>query len=149
MLDAVSVVEVRFLAEDEVDLVCARLPVSRLGKPGGSYLVAWEDDEPVGHAYLDRRVDPPEMQDVYVAEPFRRRGVATALTAAAERAVAADGHAALSLTVSERNATAIALYERLGYRRTHDPPEHVHGTVQLRTGPLEVDDILLRYEKSL
>jgi GNAT superfamily N-acetyltransferase len=149
MLDALLVTEVRPLTEDAVDLVCARLPVSRLGTPGGVYLVAWQDEEPVGHAHLDRRADPPELQDVYVLEPFRRRGVATELTAAAERAVAADGHAELSLTVSERNAAAIALYERLGYRRTDEPPERVHGTVQLRTGPLDVDDVLLRYAKPL
>jgi [ribosomal protein S18]-alanine N-acetyltransferase len=149
MLDAPRVIEVRPLTEDEVGLVCARLPVSRLGKPGGVYLVAWQGEEPVGHAHLDRRADPPELQDVYVVEPFRRRGVATALTAAAERAAAADGNAELSLSVSERNAAAIALYERLGYRRTDAPPERVHGTVQLRTGPLHVDDVLLRYAKPL
>jgi GNAT superfamily N-acetyltransferase len=149
MLDASGVIQVRPLAEDEVDRVCARLPVSRLGTTGGTYLVAWHDEDPVGHAHLDRRADPPELQDVYVAEAFRRRGIAAALTAAAEEAVAEDGHGALALTVSERNAAAIALYERLGYRRTADPPERVRGTVQIRTGPLEVDDVLLRYEKRL
>ena len=142
-------IEVRPLADDEVERVCARLPVSRLGKPGGTYLVAWQHGEPVGHAHLDRRADPPELQDVYVAEAFRRRGIATALTAAAESAVAADGRRALALTVGHRDAAAIALYERLGYRRTADSPQRVRGTVRIRTGPLEVDDVLVRYEKRL
>ena len=142
-------IEVRQLSESEVEAVCARLPLSRLGQPGGGYLVAWIGTEPIGHGHLDWRENPPELQDVFVDEAFRRRGVATALSAAAERAAAGAGHSTLSLTVSERNTAAIELYERLGYRRTADPPERVRGTVQLRTGPLEVDDVLLRYAKDV
>ena len=142
-------IEVRQLSESEVEAVCARLPLSRLGQPGGGYLVAWLGTQPIGHGHLDWRETPPELQDVFVHEAFRRRGVATALTAAAERAAADGGHSRLSLTVSERNTAAIEVYERLGYRRTADPPERVMGTVQLRTGPLEVDDVLLRYAKDV
>lgn len=140
-------VDVRRLAESELEVVCARLPVSRLGQAGGTYLIAWDGAQPVGHGHLDWRSEPPELQDVFVSEPFRRRGVATAITLAAEQMAADSGQAELSLTVSLRNPAAISLYERLGYRRTGDPPEHVKGTVHLRTGPLEVDDILLRYVK--
>lgn len=140
-------VDVRPLAENELEVVCARLPVSRLGQAGGTYLIAWDGAQPVGHGHLDWRTNPPELQDVFVSEPYRRRGVATAITSAAERAVATRGLAELSLTVSERNAAAIELYERLGYSRTADPPQRVTGRVHLRTGPLEVDDVLLRYVK--
>ena len=53
----------------------------------------------------------------------------------------------LSLTVSVDNAPAQALYRKLGYARTPEPPRRVKGTVALRTGPLEVDDTLLPFEK--
>jgi GNAT superfamily N-acetyltransferase len=145
--DASSVIEVRPLDDADIALVSAFLPLHRLGRPAGGYLVAWTADEPVGHAYIDWGAEVPELQDVFVAEASRRQGVATALTYAAEGAAAAHGYRALSLKVSEGAPAAIALYERLGYRRTADPPERVRGTVQLRIGPLEVDDVLLRYEK--
>ena len=125
------------------------LPLSRLGQPSGEYLVAWLQGEPVGHAYLARDGDPPELQDVWVRDDHRRRGIATALTRAAEARAARLGHERLTLEVSETNGPARALYERLGYVRTADPPRPVRGTVQLRAGPLEVDDVLVRYERRL
>jgi GNAT superfamily N-acetyltransferase len=146
---AALVIEVRPLDEGDVELVSSRLPLHRLGRAGGGYVVAWLSDEPVGHAHVDWSAAPPELQDVFVVEARRRSGIATALTEAAECAAAERGHEALSLTVSEGNAGAISLYERLGYGRTADPPERVRGTIELRTGPLAVDDVLLRYEKRL
>lgn len=142
-------IEVRPLAEDEVDAVAAQLPLHRLGAPGGEYLVAWEDGRPVGHAHVAWEHVPPELQDVFVPEPLRRRGIGAALSRAFEARARGRGHGLVGLEVAEDNAAAIALYERLGYVRTGDPPRRVVGTVQLRTGPLEVDDTLLRYEKPL
>src|ERR671930_260002 len=78
--DARVVIEIRPLGADEIELVDAALQLSRLDQPGGEYLVAWEDGEPVGHAHVDWRVDPPELQDVFVAERQRRRGLGSALT---------------------------------------------------------------------
>jgi hypothetical protein len=51
--------------------------------------------------------------------------------------------------VSVANLPAQALYRKLGYRDTGLPPHRVTGTVQLRTGPLDVDDTLLTWEKPL
>jgi GNAT superfamily N-acetyltransferase len=143
------VIAVRPLADSEIDLVSARLPLHRLGSGGGEYLVAWDDGEPVGHAHVAWDHDPPELQDVFVPEALRRRGVGSALSRAFERRARERGHGVVGLEVGHENRGAIALYERLGYRRTDDPPRRVVGTVQLRTGPLEVDDTLLRYEKPL
>ena len=42
-----------------------------------------------------------------------------------------------------------ALYRRCGYIDTGIPPRRVRGTIMLRTGPLEVDDTLLTWEKRL
>jgi ribosomal protein S18 acetylase RimI-like enzyme len=141
-------VTIRELAPDEVDRVGAVLGLARLHSENGVYLVAWDGDEPLGHARLAWK-DPPELQDVEVREEHRRRGVASALTRAAEDTVRTRGHDRLRLTVSEANGAARALYRGLGYADTGLPPKRVRGTIQIRTGPLEVDDTLLTWEKRL
>jgi ribosomal protein S18 acetylase RimI-like enzyme len=146
---AVAVVELRVLKDDQVDRVAATLPLSRLGKPTGEYLVAWDGNEPVGHAHIEWGLDPPELQDVFVLPSHRRRGVATALTAAAEERVLSRGGSVLSLTVGVGNDAAQALYRSLGYVRTEERPRRIRGIVQLRTGPIEVDDVLLPFAKRL
>ena len=140
--------EIRELAPAEVERVGAVLGLARLGQGDGYYLVAWKDEEPVGHAHL-ALTDPPELQDVSVRPEYRRRGVATALAGAAERAVIARGVDRLRLSVSVDNEAAQTLYRDLGYGDVGIPPRRVHGTIQIRTGPLEVDDTLLTWEKSL
>ena len=97
--------QIRELAPNEVERVSAVLGLARLGQGDGYYLVAWEDDEPVGHAHL-ALTDPPELQDVSVRPEYRRRGVATALAAAAERAVVARAGDRLRLSVSVDNEAA-------------------------------------------
>jgi ribosomal protein S18 acetylase RimI-like enzyme len=135
--------------EERARVLAAGLGLSRPGRGDGSfYLVAWERGAPVGHAHLALG-DPPELQDVEVLEAYRRRGVASALTRAAEHEAAARGHGRLTLTVSVDNAAAQALYRKLGYRDTGLPARRVTGTVLIRTGPLEVDDTLLTWEKQL
>ena len=74
---------VRRLVDDEVERVGAVLGLARLYQGNGFYLVAWENEEPLGHAYL-ALTDPPELQDVQVRPEQRRRGVASAMTSAAE-----------------------------------------------------------------
>ncbi len=141
---------IRPLRDDEVERVVASgLGLARLPRGDGSfYLVAWDGDEPLGHAHL-ALTDPPELQDVAVLPAQRRRGVATALTRAAELEAAARGHAVLTLTVGIGNAAAQSLYRSLGYRDAGIPPKRVTGTVQLRSGPLEVDDTLLTWQREL
>jgi ribosomal-protein-alanine N-acetyltransferase len=128
--------------------VGAVLGLVRLDQGDGFYLVAWEGHEPLGHAHLALG-DPPELQDVSVRPEHRRRGVASALTAAAEREVRARGFDRLRLTVGVDNEPAQALYRRCGYVDAGVPPKRVQGTIHLRTGPLEVDDTLLTWEKRL
>jgi GNAT superfamily N-acetyltransferase len=137
-------VRVRPLDEAELAAVDAVLPLHRLGQEG-VYLVAWEGAEPVGHGFLIAG-DPPELADVFVREEHRRRGVATALTRAAEERC---GAARLRLTVGVGNAAARALYERCGYVDAGVPPRRVQGTILLRGEPLEIDDTLLTLEKQL
>jgi [ribosomal protein S18]-alanine N-acetyltransferase len=142
--------DIRPLQPDETErVIAAGLGLARLPRDDGSfYLVAWKGDEPVGHAHL-ALTDPPELQDVEVLPAHRRRGVATALTRAAEQEALARGHTILTLTVSVGNDAAKAVYDALGYRDTGAPARHVHGVVQIRSGPLEVDDTLLTWERNL
>ena len=126
----------------------AFLGLSRLNQGNGFYLVAWEEDEPLGHAHL-ALTDPPELQDVSVRPEHRRRGVASALTRAAEQEARSRGFDCLTLTVAVENAQAQALYRSLGYVDTGVPPKRVQGTILIRTGPIEVDETLLTWEKRL
>jgi ribosomal protein S18 acetylase RimI-like enzyme len=142
-------VEIRALVPGEVEGVGAVLGLSRLGgSAAGLYLVAWEGDEPLGHAYL-ALTEPPELQDVSVRPEFRRRGIASALTDAVEAECRERGFDRLTLKVGLDNEPAQALYRKLGYVDTGASPERVLGTVMLRTGPLEVDDTLLTWGKRL
>jgi len=141
------VIEVRPLdPADERTL--ARLPFSRLGAPGGEYLVAWAAGEPVGHAHVDWQHHPPQLQDVFVSERLRRRGIATMLTAAAESRALKRGHRSLGLEVGLDSDAARTLYEKLGFRAT-GATRRVKGTIMLRTGPIEVDDTLIAMTKEL
>ena len=140
--------QIRQLAPDEVERVGAVLGLARLDQGNGFYLVAWEDEEPLGHAHL-ALTDPPELQDVEVRAAYRRRGIASALTTAAEEAALERGFLRLTLHVSLDNVPAQALYRGLGYDDAGVPPRRVQGTILIRSGPIEVDDTLLTWQKSL
>lgn len=140
--------EIRPLAPRELEPVCAVLGLARLHQGDGYYLVAWSGDEPVGHVYLALTV-PPELQDVSVRVEYRRRGVASALVARAEQEAASHGFDLVRITVSADDGGAQALYRVCGYVDSDIPPRRVLGTVMIRTGPIEVDDTLLTWEKGL
>jgi GNAT superfamily N-acetyltransferase len=143
------VIEVRTMTAEDLDLVDSHLPLSRLEQAGGEYLIAWEDGVPVGHAHLDWRHDPPELQDVFVAEGHRRRGIAIRLSEAAEERVRERGFDRIALDVDVDAPGPRALYEKLGYREKGTPPRHVNGTIMLRGTPLDVDAWLLDLVKEL
>lgn len=147
---------VRELEPNEVAYVDTRLPLSRLDQQveeGSTYLVAWEDDQPVGHAHLAWEGTPvgvPEVQDVYVLPERRSRGIATLLNDAAEQEVRARGWDSISLSVSkDGNPAARRLYDRLGYLDAGLPPVRVSGTIMLRGRRFEVDDTLVYLKKRL
>lgn len=142
-------IEVRPLTAGEVEVVDRQLPLSRLDQPGGEYLVAWEDGVPVGHAHLDWRHAPPELQDVFVPEAKRRRGIATQLSAAAEERVRERGFRQIALDVDVDAPGPRALYEKLGYREKGTPPRRVHGTIMLRGEPFSFDAVLVDLVKQL
>jgi ribosomal protein S18 acetylase RimI-like enzyme len=84
---------------------------------------------------------------VSVRPEYRRRGVASALTGVAENHARQRGFDRLRLEVSETNEVAQALYRKCGYVDAGLSPRRVQGTIMIRTGPIEVDDTLLTWEK--
>jgi GNAT superfamily N-acetyltransferase len=150
------VIAVRQLRPEEVAAVDRRLPLSRLRQPaedGSTYLIAWDDDEPVGHVHIawnGTHMALPEIQDLFVLPERRRRGIATELTRSAEAEARSRGWGSISLSVSrDGNRQARRLYEQLGYLDAGLEPVRVSGEIMLRGRPLHVDDTLVYLTKSL
>lgn len=104
----------RFLAQEEGD---------------AEYLVAWVDDEPVGHVLVRWRgshdpfllaegVRDPYIEGLAVKTAFQSRGIGRALMLAAEEPTRRRELPTLGLSVGVENARARRLYARLGYRET-------------------------------
>lgn len=150
------VVTVTELKSSEVATVDRELPLSRLCQQveeHSTYLIAWEDAQPVGHAHIawsGTHLGLPEIQDVFVLPEKRRRGIATQLTHAAEEEARTRGWSSISLSVSqEGNAAARLLYAKLGYVDAGAEPVRVSGPIMLRGCPFEVDDTLVYLRKPL
>jgi GNAT superfamily N-acetyltransferase len=94
-----------------------------------TYLVAWQDQEPLGSGVLqwggcigaNARTTYPEaveLNHLQVRDRYRGQGVGSALIAAAEALAAQAGRYQMAVGVAEDNPDAERLYRRLGYRRT-------------------------------
>ena len=149
-------VTVTQLKPSEVARVDRHLPLSRLCQDvdeHSTYLIAWEDAQPVGHAHIawsGTHLGFPEIQDVFVLPEKRRRGIATQLTHAAEEEARARGWNSISLSVSqEGNDAARLLYAKLGYVDAGAKPVRVSGPIMLRGRPFDVDDTLVYLRKRL
>ena len=89
------------------------------------YLLAWEGTTAVGHVLVtpeSKYVEVskalgrfPEVNGLGVADPYRRRGVATALMLAALEQSRRMGGGRLGLAVEPGNKPAVRLYESLGF----------------------------------
>jgi GNAT superfamily N-acetyltransferase len=149
-------VSVREVEASDVPYVDEFLPPSRLSEQPGepsTYLVAWDGEEPVGHAHIawtGTHLGVPEIQDVFVVPERRRQGIASQLTRAAEAEARTRGWEAISLSVSqEGNQSARRLYAKLGYVEAPTDPVRVSGVIILRGQPLEVEDTLVYLMKRL
>jgi GNAT superfamily N-acetyltransferase len=150
------VITITELTPEDLPEVDGRLPLSRLDQhaaEGSTYLIAWEDDEPVGHAHIawsGTHLGLPEIQDVFVLPEHRRRGIASQLTEAAENEARRRGSDRISLSVSQgQNPEAKLLYEKLGYLDAGVEPVRVLGQIMLRGRPFDVDDTLVYLAKKL
>jgi GNAT superfamily N-acetyltransferase len=146
-----GLIDIRELTGPDAERIGDRLPLARLDT-SQTYLVAWDGDNPVGHAniaWTPTQLGVPEIQDVYVRPERRREGIATGLTLAAERLAARRGHVRVSLGHSIANDGARRLYEGLGYRHAGLELQRVAGTIVMRGKPVEVDDTLIYLVKDL
>lgn len=90
-----------------------------LHSPTAVVLVAVDAAELLGKAlvFFRQHSDVARLYSIAVAQHARGRGVAKALLEAAAAAARRRGCQRLRLEVRQDNVAAIALYERLGYRR--------------------------------
>lgn len=91
---------------------------SELAKPTSICFGAFdaETDELVGYLIISRYVDAWHVMNVAVAPPRRRRGIATRLLERLFELTAGDERRGYTLEVRVSNASAIRLYEELGFR---------------------------------
>jgi ribosomal protein S18 acetylase RimI-like enzyme len=90
------------------------------------YLIAWAGDVPVGYVFV--KLVPSsapaheeacaELEDLFVAEDRRSRGIGTRLALEAEAIARDRGHSKIGLSVGVENTRAERLYRRLGYLDT-------------------------------
>ncbi|MFF7191616.1 GNAT family N-acetyltransferase [Streptomyces sp. NPDC008222] len=96
---------------------------ARLGTPGSRNVVAVRQDGPVGmvSGVPDEHPDVAELISLWVSPTVRGQGVGDLLAEEiARRAVRKDAKT-LRLSVMPDNRSAIALYERHGFRDTGEP----------------------------
>lgn len=86
-----------------------------LNNPLALWLVAEVDGRVAG--YIGSQTVPPEsdMMNVAVHPDFRRQGIAEALVNALWEQLHQAGNSSLTLEVRASNASAIALYQKLGF----------------------------------
>ena len=89
--------------------------VLELSKPAGVCLAAIHDGQLAGYLICSRYDTVWHIMNVAVNPDLRRQGIATALIDALLARVD-DGHAQLTLEVRPTNRSAIALYDRFGFR---------------------------------
>jgi ribosomal-protein-alanine N-acetyltransferase len=89
---------------------------AELRKPSSLALGAFTaDDVLVGYAFVSRYVDAWHVMNVAVADPFRRRGIASALLERLFEVTGTDPRRGYTLEVRVSNVGAIKLYEQLGF----------------------------------
>ena len=106
--------------------------------PGGAFVIAWLDDQPVGCGAL-RPLEPGigEIKRMYVEPGFRRRGAARKILEKLEDVAREKNYRWLRLETGLFQPEAIGLYEICGYRRI---PCY---------GGYEADSLSVCYEKKL
>ena len=88
--------------------------VLELSKPSGVCLAAIEERRIVAYLICSRYADVWHLMNIAVDPPARRRGIATTLLD--EMIARAGRDASYTLEVRPSNSSAIALYERFGFR---------------------------------
>jgi GNAT superfamily N-acetyltransferase len=84
----------------------------------GRVLVAIEGGEPVGHLQLTDTDDPAtaELKNMAVLDSHQRRGVGSALVAAAAKRLRDEGRSRLVVATAAADIGNLRFYQRLGFR---------------------------------
>jgi ribosomal protein S18 acetylase RimI-like enzyme len=85
--------------------------------PGADCLVAEADGNIVGFVVTAHGKSWGYIVTIDVLSPYRRHGIGTMLLAEAERHLAADGVREIALETATDNASAIAFWQKHGYRK--------------------------------
>jgi len=109
-----------------------RLDYDEVAPGRGTFLVAYWQGQPVGCGAV-RRLDAheAELKRMYVSPPHRGRGVGRALLGMLEAEARGLGATRLVLETGARQPEAIALYERMGFRRVPAFGEYVDSPLSL------------------
>ena len=86
-----------------------------LAKPNGICVGAFQGEVMLGYLIVARYVDAWHVMNIAVAPEHRGRGIATMLLERLFELTIDDARRGYTLEVRVSNATAIALYERLGF----------------------------------
>ena len=154
--DVSHLVEVRPLRRHEIDIVGSNLNPARNAathrarlslQDDGTlvYLIAWIEDTPVGHGLLlwDGPTGSPKqhienpcpyVEDLWVRNDLRSRGIGARILVEMTMMVIAQGYKAVSLSVGVDNCRAIDLYQRMGFTTTRTPVFTLSGMVTAADG---------------
>jgi GNAT superfamily N-acetyltransferase len=101
----------------------------QLRPPGGAFLVAYVDDQPVGCGGIKRLSgEAAELKRLYVAPEARNRGLARTLVAALENAARDAGYRIVRLDTGNQQPAALNLFRSTGYREIHDYNGNPHAS---------------------
>ncbi len=129
MSDAVAKLTIRPTREDDLEPLADALAFPRdrlrwawdeIRRGERVMLVAEVEGRPVGRVSLiehPERLGSLQLYALDVAEPYRRRGIGSALSEAVEAEARRRGLPEVHLKVALANREAIRLYRRLGYRQ--------------------------------
>lgn len=93
-----------------------------LADPDTEFLIAWQDEQPLGYAQLRFRFSlwvsglEAQLDDLFVRTEFRARGVGARLLDASIERARARGSRVVGLNTNEHNAEALRLYLRAGFK---------------------------------
>jgi GNAT superfamily N-acetyltransferase len=100
-----------------------------LSPPGGLFLVAYMDDQPVGCGGIKRLSDTTaELKRLYVAPHARNRGLAHSLVAALEDGARHAGYRVVRLDTGANQPAALELFRSAGYREIDDYNGNPHAS---------------------
>jgi [ribosomal protein S18]-alanine N-acetyltransferase len=98
--------------------------VLELSKPSGICLAATEDGELIGYLVCSRYEEAWHLMNVAVAPHRRRQGIASSLIGRLFEVIGEGAQVTLEVRVSNRSA--IAMYERFGFRPAGIRPRYYH-----------------------